>query len=164
LPPGRGIVDDHRPYPRRDRPPLLGAVATGREERIIDPAEHLLRRDGDLVRVPLPLHDLAGTALRGEQHQPLHRDLALRQDLEHRAADRAGRTQQRDIHYWISRSGSGAALALPSPQLAVRMSRGTPEESTTPSKSGGGSSRQIYARCDTYALYGKGGVDGAPGA
>lgn len=91
-----GVVDDDRALGGGDRRPLRGHLVGHQEQRHVDVVEDVLGELEDLAL--LTAHDqlAAGRARRGDQLHLAPDIRVLREDLEHDAADRPGRSDDRE--------------------------------------------------------------------
>ena len=115
------VVDDRCARGDRDGGPLARTRGTGREDRHVDTGEGLGRDGLHRQLSTLEDHLRAGAALRREQHQLVDRQRALLEHLQHRAADGAGRAEDRNPSHGRPLPRSG-----PSPARRRRAAPGRP--------------------------------------
>ena len=117
---GGRVVHKHRARAHDLRRVETGDVTLGSTEHDIEAAEVLLRRLLDHDGAAVPLHDLARAAAAGKQAQLRDRELTLRKNLHHFAADRTGRAENTDFIQFHGNNPPGAYLtnALYSTRIA----------------------------------------------
>src|SRR5690606_19663844 len=95
-PPGARVVDDGRAARGGLGRELLADVTAGGEQRDVDAVERLGRRFDDLVGLTFDGHGSAGRPAGGEKAELPDGELALVEDLDHRATDDAGSADDRN--------------------------------------------------------------------